>query len=94
MLLFCWKFDDSVELKDFGEEVKQPVHPNIINLGVTHETYEFEECERDDVVNFIVDNATKLRELSLRMVLKVADLKKAFPANWQAMAKTTCMRRV
>jgi hypothetical protein len=58
------------------------------------DAYEFEECERDDVVNFIVDNATKLRELSLRMVLKVADLKKAFPANWQAMAKTTCMRRV
>ena len=58
------------------------------------DAYEFEECERDDVVNFIVDNAAKLRELSLRMVLKVADLKKAFPANWQAMAKTTCMRRV
>ena len=57
------------------------------------DAYEFEECERDDVVNFIVDNATKLRELSLRMVLKVADLKKAFPANWQSMAKTTCMRR-
>jgi hypothetical protein len=58
------------------------------------DAYEFEPCERDDVVNFIVDNAAKLRELSLRMVLKVADLKKAFPANWQAMAKTTCMRRL
>jgi hypothetical protein len=57
------------------------------------DAYEFEPCERDDVVNFIVDNAAKLRELSLRMVLKVADLKKAFPANWQSMARTTCMRR-
>ena len=57
------------------------------------DTYEFEPAQKDDVVNFIVDNASKLRELSLRMVLKVADLKKAFPANWQSMAKTTCMRR-
>jgi hypothetical protein len=56
--------------------------------------YEFEACEKDDVVNFIVENAGKLRELSLRMVLKVADLKKAFPGNWQSMARTTCMRRV
>ena len=56
--------------------------------------YEFEACEKDDVVNFIVENAGKLRELSLRMVLKVADLKKAFPANWQSMARTTCIRRV
>jgi hypothetical protein len=58
------------------------------------DTYEFEPAQKDDVVNFIVDNAAKLRELSLRMVLKVADLKKAFPANWQSMAKTTCMRRL
>jgi len=58
------------------------------------DVYEFEECQRDDVVNFITTNATKLRELSLRMVLKIADLRKAFPNSWEAMAKTTCMRRV
>jgi len=57
------------------------------------DAYEFEDCVRDEIVGFIVDNADKLRELSLRMVLKVADLKKAFPATWQAMARTTCMRR-
>jgi hypothetical protein len=57
------------------------------------DAYEFEECQKDDVVNFITLNADKLRELSLRMVLKIADLKKAFPANWEAMARTTCMRR-
>lgn len=58
------------------------------------DVYEFEECQKDDVVNFITVNADKLRELSLRMVLKIADLKKAFPANWEAMARTTCMRRI
>jgi len=55
--------------------------------------YDFGEIQKDEVVEFITDNQDKLRELSLRMVLKIADLRKSFPNNWQAMAKTTCMRR-
>ena len=55
--------------------------------------YEFEPVIKEEIVEFIQENADKLRELSLRMVLKVADLKKAFPANYQAMARTTCFRR-
>jgi len=55
--------------------------------------YEFEDCVKDELVDFIDTNKSQLRELSLRMVLKVADLKKSFPATWKAMAKTTCMRR-
>jgi hypothetical protein len=57
------------------------------------QSYEFEEIQKDEIVNFITENAPKLRELSLRMVLKIADLRKSFPLNWTAMAKTTCMRR-
>ena len=49
---------------------------------------------KDEVVEFVVANQDKLRELSLRMVLKIADLREGFPSNWEAMAKTTCMRRV
>jgi len=57
--------------------------------------YEFEQPEavRDELVSFIDENQNKLRELSLRMVLKLADLRKSFPANWQATARTTCMKR-
>jgi hypothetical protein len=55
--------------------------------------YEFEPCVQDEIVEFVVDNQDKLRELSLRMVLKLADLRKAFPANWKSHAKTTCMKR-
>jgi hypothetical protein len=65
---------------------------DIVEKGML-DSYEFEECQKDDVTNFIADNATKLRELSLRMVLKIADLRKSFPTSWEAMAKTTCMRR-
>jgi len=55
--------------------------------------YDFGDIQKDEVVEFITVNQDKLRELSLRMVLKIADLRKSFPKNWEAMAKTTCMRR-
>ena len=57
--------------------------------------YDFDNAEivRDELVEFIETNKDKLRELSLRMVLKLADLRKSFPSNWQAMARTTCMNR-
>ena len=55
--------------------------------------YEFEPVVVDEIVTFIDANKSRLRELSLRMVLKIADLRKSFPASWTAMAKTTCMRR-
>ena len=55
--------------------------------------YEFEPVVQDELIEFVVENQEKLRELSLRMVLKLADLRKAFPANWKSHAKTTCMKR-
>jgi len=54
---------------------------------------EFEDIQKDEVVDFIVSNQDKLRELSLRMVIKIADLRKSFPNTWMSMAKTTCMKR-
>ena len=55
--------------------------------------YEFEQYTVDEIIEFIKDNKKKLRELSLRMVLKLADLKKSMPGNWRAVAEVTCMRR-
>jgi len=57
------------------------------------DAYEFEPAVKDEIVAFIKDNKDKVRELSLRMVLKIADLKKSFPLNYQAVARTTCFRR-
>jgi hypothetical protein len=64
----------------------------IVNDGMLAE-YDFEDCVRDEIVDFICKNADQLRELSLRMVLKIADLRRSFPTNYQAMARTTCFRR-
>lgn len=46
-----------------------------------------------EIVDFIDTNKNRLRELSLRTVLKIADLAKAFPQRWKAMAENTVMRR-
>ncbi len=56
------------------------------------DSYELEDIARDEVVNFIEENRATMRELSLRTVLKVADLRKSFPNNWQNMAKVTVMK--
>jgi hypothetical protein len=64
----------------------------IVGDGMLDE-YEFEPVVVDEIVAFIDANKTRLRELSLRMVLKIADLRKSFPTTWTAMAKTTCMKR-
>ena len=57
------------------------------------ERYEFAPVVQDELIEFVDANKDRLRELSLRMVLKLADLRKSFPLNWTAMAKTTCMKR-
>jgi len=58
-----------------------------------HYDFDSPEIARDEILNFITVNADQLRELSLRTVLKLADLRRAFPLKWQAMARTTVMRR-
>ena len=64
----------------------------ITNQGML-DRYDFDKKTTDEVLEFINKNKSALRELSLRMVLKISDLRKAFPKSWQAMARTTCMKR-
>src|SRR6056300_475925 len=64
----------------------------IVGDGMLTE-YGFSETVHDEIVEFIDINKQRLRELSLRTVLKVADLAKAFPDRWEAMAENTVIRR-
>jgi len=64
----------------------------ITNDGMLDE-YGLEEDVVQEILDFVDMNKKKLRELSLRTVLKVADLAKAFPTKWEAMAENTVMRR-
>jgi hypothetical protein len=54
--------------------------------------YDFENGEDDEILNFMWDNKDKLRELSLRMGLKIADLVKISPDNWRTLARATVCR--
>ncbi|WP_353482153.1 AAA family ATPase [Haliscomenobacter sp.] len=64
----------------------------IASDGVLFADYDFEQCQQDDIIEFMNSNQNRLREMSLRMALKVADLVKSFPAKWRLMAETTCMK--
>jgi hypothetical protein len=57
------------------------------------DTYELDDEVKEEIIDFVDINKKRLRELSLRTVLKVADLAKAFPSNCEAMAENTVMRR-
>jgi hypothetical protein len=46
----------------------------------------------NEVLDFMWDNHSSLREVSLRMGLKIADLVKISPANWKTLARTTCTK--
>jgi replicative DNA helicase len=64
----------------------------IVNDGML-DAYELEQVQKDEIVQFIEVNKEKMRELSLRMVIKVADLRVAMPEKWKAVAALTCMKR-
>jgi len=57
------------------------------------DAYDLTDDEKAEVVQFIDVNKDKMRELSLRMVIKVADLRAAMPDKWKSVAALTCMKR-
>jgi hypothetical protein len=60
--------------------------------GGLFKDYDLTDEQSSDVMSYMWDNHNKLREVSLRMALKVADLVKISPSNWQNLAKATCMK--
>ena len=60
--------------------------------GVLFADYDLNEYAQDDIIDFMHVNKERLREVSLRMALKIADLRKSFPNNWKRMSETTCMK--
>jgi hypothetical protein len=56
------------------------------------DSYELSDVQKLEVVDFVDANRHRMRELSLRTVLKVADLAASMPTKWRAVAEVTCMR--
>jgi hypothetical protein len=98
----------SKKLKDHLEALESRCHYLDLTIDTTREKllrirqvvnecgmlddHQLSDVAKIDVVDFIETNADKMRELSLRMVLKVADIRKSMPDNWQAVVEVTCMR--
>ena len=66
----------------------------IVADGMLNE-YDFTAEEQNELMSFLLDNKEKMREISLRMVTKLADLKKSMGGEkWKRVAEVTCMRRL
>jgi hypothetical protein len=64
----------------------------IVRDGMLKE-YGFSKEFEKEIIDFMVLKSARLREISLRMVLKIADLAKMDFDNWKSIAESTCMRR-
>jgi len=63
----------------------------IFRKGDLFQDYDLTPEQGEEIVQFMQDNHARLREISLRMALKIADLTK-ISGNWRALAESTCMR--
>jgi hypothetical protein len=64
----------------------------IANDGQLFEEYDFDAETQEEIIDFMTHNSTRFREMSLRMAIKIADLRKSFPLKWKAMSEVTCMK--
>jgi hypothetical protein len=72
--------------RDYMVRIRQVIDAGLLKgRGLTAD-------QEKDVVDFIVKNQAKLRELSLRIALKVAVIRKSDKKNWEATARVTCCK--
>jgi hypothetical protein len=50
------------------------------------------EQQKSEIVDFLEENSSRMRELSLRMVKKLSDLMQMDEKNWKELASITCMK--
>jgi hypothetical protein len=64
----------------------------IAQSGELFKDYRFENGEGDEILEFMISNQNRLREMSLRCAVKLADLRKTMPMNWKRTAEVTLMK--
>jgi hypothetical protein len=81
-----------IDLTIHTEREKMLRIKQIVGDGMLNE-YEFSEEQTAELIGFIDLNKKRLRELSLRTVLKTADLMRSFPGDkWQRVAQISLMK--
>ena len=85
----CHYIDLTIDtLREKLLRIQQIVKDGMLN------SYALDDTTKQQVVQYIWDHKRRLREVSLRTVLKIADLAKAFPTQWQEMASSTVLKPV
>ena len=69
--------------RDYLVRIRQVIREGMLS--------DLNESERNDVVNFIERNHPRLREMSLRMAIKIGNLRK-MNDNWEKLAMVTCCK--
>lgn len=73
--------------RDIMLRIKQCINDGMLDK------YNFTKEQRDEIYNYVDEHQFDLRELSLRMVTKIADWYKSSPAKWRRLAETTCLKK-
>ena len=64
----------------------------IARSGELFADLELTDVAQDEIIGLMDANKNRLREMSLRMAIKIGQLYKSFPTKWQALAQSTCMK--
>jgi hypothetical protein len=64
----------------------------IARSGELFSDLELSDIAQDEIIVFMDENKNRLREMSLRMAIKIGQLYKSFPTKWAALAQSTCMK--
>jgi hypothetical protein len=64
----------------------------IHNTGELFSHYFFTGNEGNEIVEYMIENKERLREVSLRMAVKIADLVQVTPTKWKRLAESTVMK--
>jgi hypothetical protein len=51
------------------------------------------KIQEQEIIEFMYEKKDRLREISLRMAQKIADLRNMSPTRWQVLTESTCMKR-
>lgn len=72
--------------KDCIVRIKQVIESNAL------ESHGISAKSAGEILEFVEENSDKLRELSLRIMVKIGNLKRNNPTTWKSLAKVTCCK--
>jgi len=64
----------------------------IARTGALFDGYKMSAQDENEILGYMKQNDTRLREMSLRMAIKLADLRRMSPGRWMSIAENTCMK--